>query len=130
MIRKILLTIVLSLSLSCFAFAAELNGTDLLQGCKSLIKALENDKLTQKDYDNIQFWSGYLAGFLDTMPVVGAIPYCLPEDGLQNGQLAMVIHKYLNDNSELIDKEPSALILLALTKAFPCNKPGVEKTGK
>lgn len=130
MIRKILLTIALSLSISCFAFAADLNGTDLLQGCKSLIKALENDKLTQEDYDNIQFWSGYLAGFLDTMPVVGTTPYCLPGSGLQNGQLAMVIHKYLNDNPELLDKEPSALILLALTKTFPCNKQGIERTEK
>lgn len=128
--KKILVVMVLLLSISCFAFAAELTGTDLLQGCNSLTKALEKDNLTKEDYDSIHFWSGYLEGFLDTMPAAGAIPYCLPEDGLSYGQLAMVIHKYLNNNPELLDKEPSALILLALMKAFPCNKQGVEKTGR
>ena len=127
--KNILITVVLLLSISCSAFAAELTGTGLLQGCSSLIKALEKDKLTQEDSNNINFWSGYLAGFLDTMPAVGTVPYCLPEDGLSYGQLAMVIHKYSNSNPELLDIEPSALILLALTEAFPCNKEGGEKKG-
>ncbi len=128
--KRILLTVILLLSISCSAFATELSGTDLLQGCNSLIKAINNDQLTQKDYENINFWSGYLAGFLDTMPVVGTVPYSLPENGLSYGQLAMVIHKYLGNNQEFLDKEPSALILLALTKAFPSSKQSAEKTGK
>jgi hypothetical protein len=61
------------------------------------------------------------------MPAAGMIPYCLPKNGLSYGQLAMVIHKYLNNNPELLDKEPSALILLALIKAFPCNTQGIRK---
>ena len=128
--KRILLTVILLLFISCSAFATELSGTDLLQGCSSLIKAINNDQLTQKDYENINFWSGYLAGFLDTMPVVGMVPYSLPENGLSYGQLAMVIHKYLGNNPEFLDKEPSSLILLALAKAFPSSKQSAEKAGK
>jgi len=128
--KKILLAVVLLLSISCPTFAAELTGTDLLQGCNSLIKALEGNNLSQDDNNNIHFWSGYLEGFLDTMSAAGTVPYCLPEKGLSYGQFAMTIRKYLNNNPELLDKEPSVLILLALTKSFPCNNQGVEKTKK
>lgn len=128
--KKILLVVVLLLSISCSTFAAELTGTDLLQGCNSLIKALEGNNLTQDDNNNIHFWSGYLEGFLDTMPAAGTVPYCLPEKGLSYGQLAMTIRKYLNNNPELLDKEPAALILLALVKTFPCDKQGVKQIGK
>jgi len=125
--RKISVILILLLSICCYAFAteiitAEITGTGLLQGCNSLAKALENQELTKEDYSNVLFWSGYLAGFLDTMPAAGTTFYCLPEGGLSYGQLAMVVQKYLRNNPEFLDKEPAAIILLALGKAFPCKR--------
>jgi hypothetical protein len=65
----------------------------------------------------------YVSGIVDGYGVSGAKPQliCLPKDGsVTNGQMALIVSKFLNDHPDKLNNEPVYLVLEALSEAFRC----------
>jgi hypothetical protein len=48
------------------------------------------------------------------------MPYCTPDKGLQNGQLARILLKFIRDNPAKSHKSTGVLFVEAMGEAFPC----------
>jgi hypothetical protein len=111
------------------AFAAD--GNEVLAQCTDLLELVDNPSSANstpvKGYN-----AGYCTGFVHgitktstlyevsgrlTSPVV-----CLPKSGVQNGQAARVLVKYLKEHPEDLHLDSGVLAVLALRDAFPCAK--------
>jgi hypothetical protein len=72
----------------------------------------------------------YVVGFKDALYVSqifqeknGTAPFvCLPTNNLNNEQALRIVLKYLQGNSQLLDKPQSAVVFNAFYYAFPCKK--------
>lgn len=72
----------------------------------------------------------YVVGFKDALYVSqifqeknGSAPFvCLPRNNLNNEQALRVVLKYLQDNSQLLDRPQAAVVFNAFYYAFPCKK--------
>ncbi|MBI3297398.1 MAG: hypothetical protein HYZ75_04500 [Elusimicrobia bacterium] len=110
------------------------DGNALLRNCTSAVRELDKEVLkTQEGLDAVHC-IGYLNGFTDSHSVDSiAKPqkplYCLPVDGLETGQVARIVVKYLKGRPEILHQSARILTALALTHAFPCEK-AAGKPGK
>lgn len=65
----------------------------------------------------------YVSGVIDGYEISGVKPLlvCISTDsGVTNGQLALVVSKYLDDHPDRLNNAPVYLVLDALSEAFPC----------
>jgi len=66
---------------------------------------------------------GYVLGIVDAAQALDSEAnlrrYCLPEN-VSSSRLERTAVKYMNDNSQQLDKSASYYVLVSLRKAFPC----------
>jgi hypothetical protein len=48
------------------------------------------------------------------------VPFCLPDDGIEGGQMAKIVLKYIRDNPATAHQPTMLLAASALSHAFPC----------
>jgi len=123
---------VLSLTLSFFLiFSAGLSqanstGNDLLRGCTAMVKGADGPELSGDESALALYWAGYISGFTDSYSItlMGQKPtmYCYPLQGIENGQAARIVVKYLKENPKELYQSARLCLLLALQNAFPCTK--------
>lgn len=68
----------------------------------------------------------YVYGALDGMNIMAAlhpesVPFCIPP-GVSQGQLVLVVRKYLGENPAQLHITGSLLVMAAFKQAFPCSK--------
>jgi hypothetical protein len=117
------------LSIPSFASTAAMDGNDLLNKCKPLFNDTPGTSLTNTEQLNAGYCAGYVAGVLDVEAAWAktegnssrASRYCLPADGIPNGQVLRILEKWLNKNPEKLHWRADGIIHNALIEAFPCN---------
>jgi hypothetical protein len=113
-----------------FAFAAPgmTDGNTLLKACNAAVQYDDTGKTSGTAAD-----VGYCYGFVEGVRNVLAIwrisanshhesgPHvCMPNEGIENGQAARIIVKYLKDHPEELHEFASLLAMEAFQNAFPC----------
>lgn len=106
-------------------FAEITSGNLLLRNCNSAVKQDDGGDLNEREALEAVHCLGYLSGFTDSHAMEAiAKPqkplYCLPENGLENAQLARIVVKHLRKNPEELHGNGRVLVAVALTSAFPC----------
>lgn len=121
MIRLFTLIILLTLSLSSFA---TYSGNDVIHECPLLL-----DKDAWDEMENVlkgTKCAGYLNGLNDMAILFQTVVldiklYCLPENGIETGQLIRVTAKWLEANPEVLHESMRSLFIGIMKEAFPCN---------
>jgi len=106
--------------------ASAQDGNELLRQCEDTIV----DANSLYDHDKIRIFSaGACFGLMQGITHLNLFYqnkknplFCLPGDGITNGQAARVVIKYLRDHPEKLHEIGSLLAIAAFVQAFPCNK--------
>lgn len=101
------------------------DGNALLKACSDfVISASVNTPIDPASYMGIGYCLGMVQGLTSLNNVYqnmeGRDLFCLPKKGIQNGQGARIITKYMEDHPELLHREGTTLSILAFKEAFPC----------
>lgn len=100
--------------------AVAMTGNELLESCKNAA--------SESSTKNSSFSAGFCLGSMqsvgDLLTFVNAgleteARICLPAT-VTNGQASRVVVKYLQDNPEKLHLNGTALVVMAIQKAFPC----------
>lgn len=126
--KILLLSLLVIAAPYCFS---QKTGNDLLKQCSHAIAAMDDEQQLQGTQNlDVAFCFGYISGVRD-----GAMSYqvfdrskrqdtferfCLPKEGIENGQMVRIVVKYLKDNPAKLHERAEWLILDALSNAFPC----------
>ena len=120
----LVLTILLTFAGAAHPQPLPRNGNTLLAACNSAVRLMDTG-IAPKDQMELGFCLGLLQGITmssrlaaadsDKAPVM-----CLPADGIENGQAARVVVRYLQDHPERLHHEEFVLAVAALRNAFPC----------
>ena len=106
--------------------AKNVDGNDLLSRCLPLVKILDGDiDRSAKEMTNAHRCLDYLSGFLDGFRVARDVPsvnICTPKEGVQGGQTARIVVRYLQQNPAKIHESARVSISVAMAKAFPCGR--------
>lgn len=120
---RLMALIIFIFSISSNAMA-ERTGNDLLRGCNAIIAEIEKKQISTDDMIVSIFWTGYIAGYIDNSVLYETITkngaYCIPEQGVENGQAAMIIANYLKNHPNELHESARVCIFLALADAFKC----------
>ncbi|MES1993759.1 MAG: Rap1a/Tai family immunity protein [Pseudomonadota bacterium] len=76
------------------------------------------DETQGGNYFQSGLFRGYIGGVVD---VGDGILFCIPT-GVTRGQYVAVVAKYIKAHPEKWNQDASALVVNAMTKAFPCPK--------
>jgi hypothetical protein len=93
------------------------DGNDLLPRCQQAVEVI--DKATWKNA-NESFNAGFCLGLVQGVSYASA-DVCT-EEGVTFSQMERVVVKFLQDNPKKLNLNQSTLIVMALSKAFPCLK--------
>ncbi len=112
------------------------DGNDLLDGCTQAIRLMNEDSLNPAQGMRGALCLGYIGGFLGSHMLIVSLAesqplFCTPKVGLkrrgvQVGQAARIIVKWLTDHPKDLHLDVDILTLLALADAFPCPEPALE----
>jgi hypothetical protein len=103
------------LLLSQESLANIIDGNDLLLACGHI----DNDLSPPA-----QYCIGYIGGALDDYALLvseGNSKVCVPV-GIPTTQLARIVLKYLNEHPDKLHYHGGELVILALSKSFPCSE--------
>jgi len=80
-------------------------------------------KLTDYQTSAVCMLLGYFAGFVESSAVAThydatALPFYLP-DSVTNEEIEQVVYKYLSEHRDKLDLKGEALVVAALSRAFP-----------
>jgi len=119
-VKKLL--VVAALLLPFNSFAASLSGNDLLAYCPLL---LSTGKISSpEDLSKAAHCAGYLGGLNDMsllFQTVGGLKiYCLPEKGVETGQLIRVAQKWLEEHPAELHEPGRSLFISIMKDNFPC----------
>lgn len=85
---------------------------------------MENKQISNEDYILSIFWTGYISGFIDNGVIYEELTankaFCIPTQGIENGQAAMIIAKYLKNNPDQLHESARSCIFLAMANTFKC----------
>lgn len=104
------------------------DGNALLTVCGQFVSAVEKSApLTQRDQASLVACATYLRGFSHGVAVLSNEPeqghgYCI-DSSVPTIQIARVIVKSLKDSPADLHYHPAPLVVKALRRAFPCQKP-------
>lgn len=93
------------LMLTCWEPCLARNGDELLAQC-----------LSGPDNPKSFYCLGYVSGVVETPSDI----ICLPQQGIEGGQLRDVVVKYLEAHPEMRRLPAAMLVQVALASAFPC----------
>ncbi|WP_343123448.1 MULTISPECIES: Rap1a/Tai family immunity protein [unclassified Lysobacter] len=119
--------------ISAPARSADANGTTLLRDCGAAVRYMDDDNL--KNVETVQgsaFCFGLVQGVVTTNQIYQKITpdkalFCVPPTGVNNGQAARVVAKYLRDNPKELHQPDTFLVVMALRDAFPCQGTQAER---
>ena len=101
------------------------SGKVFLDGCSSIDKPVK--QLTSYEtHSNVQCLS-YIDGIFETMSLLDNLHFephvfCAPEQPVQRKELVEIVKKYIKHNPKTSNERTVALVWLAFSQAFPCNK--------
>jgi hypothetical protein len=114
-----LLPLTLALAIGLAEPPRSYDGNALLRKCTPALKVADGEKLTNAADDSDASWCmGYVTGVLDGLSQFDW-KVCLPKE-FTTGQALRIVVKYLKANPEVLHKEASGLISVAIAEAFPC----------
>jgi hypothetical protein len=120
------LALLIALLLLMTPLRADNTGNDLLRGCNAMIKGSDGVKQSDEEMAFSLFWTGYISGFTDSHSIMlmgkKATIYCYPPQGIENGQVARIVAKYLRESPKELHQSARLCLLLALRNAFPCSE--------
>ena len=101
------------------------DGNLLLPSCNAVVLAMDNGT-TPKDKFGMGFCLGLVQGItmsnrLQQASKSPASPlFCIPQDGIENGQAARVLVKYLREHPQHLHLDDFTLAISAFQEAYPC----------
>lgn len=121
--KKLMMAIVLAGMLGSGAVMAKgADGNELLTQCQSYIKLIDDEK----NYSSVNAGAcgGFVQGVDSTVQFYSEVlkkdeKYCTP-DGVTNTQIVRVVVKFLKDNPQILNKNKTSLVWMALMDAYPC----------
>jgi hypothetical protein len=121
----------------CKAEPVWATGSSLLEVIGYDLQAQDpNQKLTDYQTNAVCLLLGYFRGFAESAALAShynatALPFLLP-DGITNEDIERAVYKYLSDNPDKLSLKGDALVIAALSKAYPnpSFKPPAESTGE
>jgi hypothetical protein len=108
----------------CMADPIWASGASLLEVIRYDLQAHDSgQQLTDFQTNAVCLLLGYFNGFAESSALAAhynatALPFYLP-DSITNDQIERVVYKYLADNPDKLDMKGGALVVAALTQAFP-----------
>jgi hypothetical protein len=108
----------------CKAEPVWATGTSLYEVIGYDLKAHDsNQKLTDYETNAVCMLLGYFAGFAESASVAShydatALPFFLP-DSITNDEMERVVYLYLSKNRDKLSMKGDALMVAALSRAFP-----------
>jgi Rap1a immunity proteins len=114
---------------------APVNGNELLDFCKEIVRAMDVPHYTVDD-GKFQWCAGYLRGYVDSLLALqvlmtpsfaerttkGPAGICIP-DNVSLGQTARIVVKWLESNPKDLHQDAGTLTFVILRDAFRC-QPG------
>ncbi|MDO8888643.1 MAG: Rap1a/Tai family immunity protein [Hydrogenophaga sp.] len=112
--------------------AAALDGNKLLTGCTAVVRFLDagNKGLDDNEMMDSSLCLGMMEGVSHTVLTESflaertqqksLLATCLPSDGINNGQAARIVVRYLNQNPDKLHLSAAMLTLFAFKNSFPC----------
>jgi hypothetical protein len=101
------------------------DGNTLLKNCQAVVRLMDNEQVSNTNSMEVGHCFGMVEGVRGTLFIYEeSIPknlrVCLPEGGINNGQAARIISKYLHDNPASLNEDATLLAILAFKTAYPC----------
>lgn len=97
-----------------------ITGNDLVQRMEAERRLTQGSGRDADGYD-AGLYVGFVVGVYDMLVLNQTI--CLDESQVTIGQVAAIVRKFLEENPELWSREGRALVVMALSRAFPCAPP-------
>jgi hypothetical protein len=109
--------------LSCMAQATD--GNVLLKNCQAVVRLMDKEQVSSADSMDVGQCFGMVEGvrgvlFIYEKSIPKNLRVCLPEGGINNGQAARIVSKYLHDNPAQLNEDATLLTILAFKTAYPC----------
>ncbi|PYY69967.1 hypothetical protein CRX42_13760 [Pseudomonas jessenii] len=104
---------------------ANADGNDLLKSCQAAVRMMDTDNLPPNDSFEVGQCFGIVEGvrgvlFIYEDKIPESLRVCLPKGGINNGQAARIVSKYLHDNPKDLNLDSTLLTILALKTAYSC----------
>jgi hypothetical protein len=108
----------------------ETSGNAFLRICSVVEKVADNKDQTAAEFGDVMGCLGWVRGFTTGVAYEASFakaktkqnasaPFCIPED-VENGQIVLVVLKYIHDNPADSNQPTVIVIKNALGKAYPC----------
>jgi hypothetical protein len=101
------------------------DGNNLLHSCQTVIRLMDNEKVSAGDsmdagqcFGMVEAVRGVL--FIYDQQIPQNLRVCIPAGGINNGQAARIVSKYLHDNPAQLNEDATLLTILAFKQAYPC----------
>lgn len=102
---------------------AEITGNDILTDCPYIFNDNKSDHLKMVKASHCM---GFISGLNDMAALFQSLfdtkAYCLPEKGLETGQVMRVFIKWLDEHPESLHESARSLFISAFNDAFPCKE--------
>ena len=105
---------------------AESNGSSLLKKCNAALQFMDGEPSAEFEVvGDASFCLGLMQGIRATSQIHRIefgekTLFCEPETGIDNGQAARIVVKFLKEHPEMLHHNDSVLAIAALVKAYPC----------
>lgn len=101
------------------------DGNTFLQQCQQSVRAMDDPTPRPTDILGIGRCIGMVEGVMNTMTIFKSslpdnLQVCFPKNGINNGQAARIVNKFLHDNPKMLDQNVTFLTIVAFRAAYPC----------
>lgn len=106
------------------SYAETFDGNLLLQSCNYFLEVMNNGGRSTNIYNTADQMSGFGAcsGYVAGISDMASGYFFCPPSNANYSQYARIVAKYLNNHPEKLNLIPLALVINALSEAFPCPK--------
>ena len=107
--------------------SVSLDGNELLRMCNAAVSLDDGSDLDPGETLKAFYCMGYLSGVTDGYVLAVSLSergykrtLCPPTEGIEPSQAVRIVAKWLKENPEGLQERARTSILIALSKAFPC----------
>ncbi len=107
--------------------SVRLDGNELLRMCNAAVRFDNGSDLNPGETLKAFSCLSYLSGFTDGYVLAVSLSergykrtLCSPTEGIETSQAARIVAKWLKENPRVLHERARTSILIALSKAFPC----------
>lgn len=131
-VKRSLTTLAALLFLSHASSGFADDGNSLLRGCNDFIDMATNNRLVNPSNEMA---AGSCVGMMRGITTLNRVYqtmegrdlFCLPLDGIEFGQAARVVIKYMEDHPEKLHQDEALIAIIAFKEAFPCKAPTIKE---